>query len=86
MTDILKEKPLRYWVEHNVDRYFACLEGSDTQNIYKMVLKEVHTGLLRAVMRETQGNQSKAASVLGVARGTLRKLLEEHALELEETE
>jgi Fis family transcriptional regulator len=86
MTDVTEEKPLRYWVEYNVDRYFDCLEGSDTQNIYKMVLKEVHTGLLRSVMRATQGNQSKAASVLGVARGTLRKLLEEHPLELEETE
>lgn len=84
MTDVAEDRPLRYWVEHTVDRYFAYLEGSDTQNIYKMVLKEVHSGLLRAVMRATNGNQSKAANVLGIARGTLRKLLEEHAIELEE--
>ena len=86
MMEASEQKPLRHWVEHTVDHYFVCLEGAETKDIYKMVLKEVHTGLLRAVMRETNGNQSKAATVLGMARGTLRKLLEEHAVDLESIE
>ena len=45
-----------------------------------MVLTEVEAPLLATVLQHTGGNQSKAAEVLGLNRGTLRKKLKEHNL------
>ena len=37
--------------------------------------------VLRAVMRETKGNQVRAAQLLGINRNTLRKKLKEHGID-----
>jgi Fis family transcriptional regulator len=44
------------------------------------VLTEVETPLLEAVMKYTKNNQSKAAELLGLNRGTLRKKLKQYDL------
>lgn len=44
-------------------------------NLYDLVLESVEAPLLRAVMEMTRYNQSRAARVLGVSRGTLRTKL-----------
>jgi len=41
----------------------------------------VEKPLLRAVMRETKGNQVRAAQILGINRNTLRKKLKEHGID-----
>ena len=67
--------PLRHWVEQALDNYFKHLDGQPAQALHDLVTKEVELGLLKTVMRYAQGNQSKAADWLGLARGTLRKKL-----------
>jgi Fis family transcriptional regulator, factor for inversion stimulation protein len=76
---------LRELVEDALQSYLKKLEGDKLANVYDLVLSEVEVALLSAMMRHTQGNQSKAASYLGLARGTLRKKLSEHHLLTEET-
>ena len=44
-------------------------------NVYNMVMAEVEKPLIQAVMKYTGHNQSKAAEVLGLNRGTFRKKL-----------
>jgi Fis family transcriptional regulator, factor for inversion stimulation protein len=44
-------------------------------NLYQLILEEIEAPLFRAVMELTRYNQSKAARVLGVSRGTLRTKL-----------
>lgn len=57
--------------------YFADLDGHPPQGrLYEMVMTEVEHPLLQAIMRHTEGNQSRAAEILGINRGTLRKKLE----------
>lgn len=46
-----------------------------------MVLAEMEAPLLRAVMRYTNWNQSRAAKLLGISRGTLRKKLATYQIE-----
>ena len=36
--------------------------------------------MLATVMRHCQGNQTRAAEILGISRGTLRKKLAQHNL------
>jgi Fis family transcriptional regulator len=43
-----------------------------------MVLAEVEKPLIETVMNHTAGNQTHAADILGLSRGTLRKKLAEH--------
>lgn len=74
------KEPLRACVRQAVENYFAQLDGHTTSGLYQMVIREVEGPLLEAVMRHTRGNQSKAAAVLGLNRGTLRKKLKRYSL------
>ena len=64
---------MRDSVEHLLDRYFSQLDGQDPANLYKMVLAEMEIPLLKKVLGYTRNNQCKAAIILGISRGTLRK-------------
>lgn len=73
-------KPLREHTEDALDQYFETLNGDRPGDLYDMVLGEVEEPLFRAVMDYTQGNQSRAAQILGINRGTLRKKLKDYSL------
>lgn len=68
-------QPLREAVETAMRRYFEHLDGSQATDLYAMVMAEVEAPLLACVMEHTEGNQTRAADVLGLNRGTLRKKL-----------
>lgn len=71
---------LREQVLSSVENYFSLLEGEQAKDLYDLVLAEVEAPLLAAVMHQTRGNQSKAAIVLGLNRGTLRTKLKQYGL------
>ena len=48
--------------------------------LYPMVLAEMEIPLLEKVLEYTRGNQTKAAELLGLNRGTLRKKLKQYGL------
>ncbi len=58
-----------------VRNYFAELKGTDPVDLYEIVLEEIETPLFKAVMEHCKYNQSRAAQILGVSRGTLRTKL-----------
>lgn len=47
-------------------------------NLYQVIVEKVEAPLFRTVMELTRYNQSKAARVLGVSRGTLRTKLKRY--------
>ena len=47
----------------------------------QLVIGEVEKPLFRAVLTYTNGNQSEAAEILGINRGTLRKKLKDYKLQ-----
>ena len=73
-------KPLRKHTEDALKQYFKTLNGDRPGELYELVLGEVEEPLFRAVMDYTQGNQSQAAGILGINRGTLRKKLKTYSL------
>ncbi len=55
-----------------------CVRGlgsRESANLYELMLSLVERPLLEAVLRETGGNQLRAAALLGINRNTLRKKL-----------
>ncbi len=60
-------------VKESLQSYFAQLDGHPPANLYGMVLAEVEKPLIEMVLKMTNNNQSKAAIILGISRGTLRK-------------
>ncbi len=69
------ELPLRGHAERALQEYFASLNGHRPARLYDMVMHEVEEPLFRAVLDYAAGNQSRAAGILGINRGTLRKKL-----------
>ena len=71
-------KSISMHVNEALVRYFTNLGTEEPVDLYKIVLEEVEVPLFEAIMRYTRGNQSKAARLLGISRGTLRKKLAEY--------
>ena len=57
------------------------MDGEMSTHFYDLVLSEVEGPLLQAVMEYTRYNQTRAAQMLGLNRGTLRKKLAAHGIE-----
>jgi len=73
--------PLNGCVRDALQKYLADLGGHDPCNMYQLLLAEVERPLLESVMHYAQGNQTRAAQVLGINRGTLRKKLRLYGLD-----
>lgn len=67
-------------VEKELECYFEQLDGAKTCDLYDLVLAEVERPLLCVVMKHVDQNQSRAADLLGLSRGTLRKKLKTYGL------
>lgn len=75
-----RDLPLRSHAERALSEYFMSLNGHRPAHLYDMVLREVEEPLFRVVLDYAQGNQSRAAGILGINRGTLRKKLKQLGL------
>lgn len=73
--------PLQACVQTLLASYFEDMDGHRAGNLFDLVMDEVERPLLEAVLGHTRGNQSKAAEVLGLNRGTLRKKLRKYGLD-----
>jgi Fis family transcriptional regulator, factor for inversion stimulation protein len=67
-------------VVHEMERYLNTLQGHDGVDLYRMVLEQVEPALFSAVLGYCEGNQTRAAQMLGINRATLRKKLIHYSL------
>jgi Fis family transcriptional regulator, factor for inversion stimulation protein len=74
-------KPLRDCAEQALRGYFSTINGHDVAGLYEFVLTEVEVPLLRTVLEHAGGNQTRAAEMLGINRGTLRKKMRQYRLD-----
>ena len=72
--------PLKDSAAEAIAHFLATLDGESCIDLYDMVLSQIEEPLLREVLDYTQHNQSHAAAMLGLNRGTLRKKLRQHGL------
>jgi two-component system nitrogen regulation response regulator GlnG len=62
--DGLPESDLRRFIDERI--------GSASTNVYAEALEMMERFVLTRVLRETEGNQSRAAEILGITRGKIR--------------
>ena len=75
-----RKQPIRRSVQSALELYLGDLNGHQVGDLYHVVLSEVEPALLNVVMEHVEGNQSQAAEMLGISRGTLRKKLKLYEL------
>jgi DNA-binding NtrC family response regulator len=56
-----------------------------SRNLYAEALEAMERMLLTAVLRNTEGNQSKAAEILGITRGSLRNKIRQLGISIDHT-
>ena len=77
---VSREIPLRDHAHEALTTYFTNLNGHRPAALYDLVMREVEEPLFKAVLDYVEGNQSRAAGILGINRGTLRKKLRQFGL------
>ena len=75
-----RKQPIRRSVTSAIELYLNDMDGYEVNDLYHVVLSEVEPAILDVVMRYVEGNQTEAAEMLGVSRGTLRKKLKLYGL------
>ena len=76
----MSKKQIEDSVRTTLDQYFRDLKGSEPSGLHDLLIQTVEKPLLDVVMRQAQGNQSRAAEWLGINRNTLRRKLLEHKI------
>lgn len=71
---------LSHCIQASLKNYFDDLDGHAPGNLYDLVLNEIEKPLLEVVMQQTDHNITKAAEILGLNRGTLRKKLQKYGI------
>jgi two-component system nitrogen regulation response regulator GlnG len=74
------EATLEELVVREVERIFDS--GEEVTDIYHQIQQRIERPLLEVVLERTQGNQIRAAAMLGINRNTLRKKITELDIEL----
>jgi Fis family transcriptional regulator len=64
-------------VRRSLERYYKDMDGETPTGIYEMVLKNIEKPMIETVLSFTEGNQSLAATMLGINRNTLRKKMQQ---------
>ncbi|MCR9213600.1 MAG: nitrogen regulation protein NR(I) [Proteobacteria bacterium] len=73
-----EDESLGMAVERHISKYFAAhAEGLPPAGLYDRVLREIERPLISLSLDSTNGNQIKAADLLGLNRNTLRKKIRE---------
>jgi Fis family transcriptional regulator len=75
-----RKQPIRRSVQSALELYLGDLNGYEVTDLYHVVLSEIEPAILDVVMNHVEGNQTHAAEMLGINRGTLRKKLKLYGL------
>lgn len=67
----------------NLERLIDSRLQARTTDLYAEILSAMETCLLSRVLKVTEGNQSQAARILGITRGSLRNKIHAHNIHIE---
>jgi len=76
-----RTQSIYHCVESALNLYFKDMDCHDPYNLYELILSQTEKPMLEVVLKQTQGNITKSAEILGINRATLRKKLKKYDLE-----
>ena len=65
-------------VKKSVENFLSLPEAQGVTNLRDMVLEQVESALLKSAIEHCKYNQSRAATLLGLSRGTCRMKLKKY--------
>jgi two-component system nitrogen regulation response regulator GlnG len=68
----------------DLGRFIDERTAADSDNLYQETLQMMERYLITRVLRETHGNQSRAARRLGITRGSLRNKMRDLGIQIEQ--
>ena len=77
---MMKENDIERCIRRAIDGYFRDLDGEEPSAIYEMVIGCVEKPLLEVVLDKAEGNQTRAAEMLGLSRQSLYVKLRRHGM------
>lgn len=72
--------PLRECVAESVAQFLHDMGSTPPTDLYQRILSEVEPPLIQAVLDHVDGNQTRAAEILGITRTTLRTRIRRYSL------
>lgn len=75
------EPELAACVRRMMEQYFSDLDGERPGSIYDMVVASVEKPLIEVILQRAEGNQTRAAELLGINRNTLRKKMNAYSID-----
>ncbi|MFA5241388.1 MAG: Fis family transcriptional regulator [Sulfuricella sp.] len=77
---MINDNEIAICVRKAMTQYFADLDGETPCAVYEMVVGCVEKPLLEVILHQAEGNQTRAAEMLGINRNTLRKKMQLHGI------
>ena len=71
---------LEKWLDKSIRQYVGAMDNSDNGHLHELITGGIEKPLVEIVLKETSGNQTKAANILGINRNTLRKKIAEYKI------
>ena len=75
-------KSIGKFIEERLSGFMRTIKSFEKFDLYNMVIPEVEKALIMMVMKETKGNQIRAANLLGINRNTLRSKIKKLGLKV----
>ena len=69
---------LEKWLNKSIRQYVGEMNGENNGHLHELIMGGIEKPLVEIVLKETVGNQTQAANILGVNRNTLRKKIAEY--------
>jgi two-component system nitrogen regulation response regulator GlnG len=82
--DDLFEQSFDEIIYRKLEQFIASVAATDIHDLYDTIIRRVERPMIELVLRETKGNQIRAAEILGINRNTLRKKIQDCGIDVRE--
>ena len=70
---------LEKWLDKSIKQYVGAMDVNNG-HLHELIMGGIEKPLVEIVLKETGGNQTQAANILGINRNTLRKKIAEYKI------
>ena len=71
---------LEKWLDKSIRQYVGEMDEKNNGHLHELIMGGIEKPLVEIVLKETGGNQTQAANILGINRNTLRKKIAEYKI------